>query len=181
MLCLRASLCHYYIIYNYRDLRQEVTVLAQLSHPNIVALLGVSIRPMCMVIELAPMGSLFGNLDKRLEEIKTIQALQVIPRMPGGVLGHEISTRMALQVRAGPIQRQLALITECDNVYSYTHTYTCTCIYAKFNMVFMFVCTFNHSRWHWLFATFTDTESSTVTSNRTMSWYGLRMWKTRST
>ena len=56
-----------------RDLRQEVTVLAQLSHPNIVALLGVSIRPMCMVIEFAPMGSLFGTLDKTVEQIaKTV-------------------------------------------------------------------------------------------------------------
>ena len=83
-----------------RDLRQEVTVLAQLTHPNIVCLLGVSIRPMCMVIEYAPMGSLFGILDKRVEQFKAAQAdsASVILRMPGGVLGHEISVRMALQV-----------------------------------------------------------------------------------
>ena len=84
----------------FRDLRQEVTVLAQLNHPNIVALLGVSIRPMCMVIEIATMGSLFGVLDKRLEQIKAAQAEagRVILRMPGGILGHEISARIALQV-----------------------------------------------------------------------------------
>ena len=81
-------------------MRQEVTVLAQLNHPYIVSLLGVSIRPMCMVIEYAPMGSLFGILDKKIDQIKAAQAdrASVILRMPGGVLGHEVSTRIALQV-----------------------------------------------------------------------------------
>ena len=87
-------------LFLFRDLRQEVTVLAQLNHPNIVSLLGVSIRPMCMVIEYAPMGSLFGILDKKVEQFKAVQAnrASIILRMPGGVLGHEISTRIALQV-----------------------------------------------------------------------------------
>lgn len=87
-------------LFLFRDLRQEVTVLAQLNHPNIVALLGVSFHPMCMVIELAPLGSLFGILDKKIERYRAVQAdrASVILRMPGGVLGHEISTRIALQV-----------------------------------------------------------------------------------
>ncbi|XP_019852360.1 PREDICTED: leucine-rich repeat serine/threonine-protein kinase 1-like [Amphimedon queenslandica] len=87
-------------LFLYRDMRQEVTVLAQLSHPNIVSILGVSLRPMCIALELAPMGSLFGILDKKLEAIKTAQA--DLPtaniKMPGGVLGHQISARIALQV-----------------------------------------------------------------------------------
>lgn len=62
--------------------------------------LGVSLRPMCIALELAPMGSLFGILDKKLEAIKAAQA--DLPtaniKMPGGVLGHEISARIALQV-----------------------------------------------------------------------------------
>ncbi len=55
---------------------------------------------MCMVIELAPMGSLFGILDKKLELIKAAQAEagRVIVRLPGGILGHEISAKAALQV-----------------------------------------------------------------------------------
>ena len=85
----------------FRDLRQEVSVLAELSHPNIVSLLGVSLRPMCIVIEFAPLGSLFGILDKRIDVIKSSQADAAItvPRMPGGVLGHMMSTKIALQVR----------------------------------------------------------------------------------
>lgn len=61
---------------------------------------GVSIHPMCMVIELAPMGSLFGILDKKVEQFRAAQEdrASACLRMPGGVLGHEISTRIALQV-----------------------------------------------------------------------------------
>ena len=84
----------------FKDFRQEVTVLSQLYHPNIVSLLGVSLRPMCIVIEYAPKGSLFGVLDKRIEAIKTSQAdaASTVPRMPGGVLGHMMSLKVALQV-----------------------------------------------------------------------------------
>ena len=61
---------------------------------------GVSLRPMCICLELAPMGSLFSILDKKLEAIR--QAHSDLPsaniRMSGGVLGHEISARIALQV-----------------------------------------------------------------------------------
>ena len=62
-----------------------MTVLAQLNHPNIVALLGVSIHPMCMVIEFALMGSLFDTLDNlTVEQIKQDQAdrASVILSMP---------------------------------------------------------------------------------------------------
>ena len=86
----------------FREFRQEVTVLSQLEHPNIVALLGVSIRPLCMAIEYAPMGSLFDILEMEMEKLKQEQAdvIQVSPvlRMPGGVLGHVMTTKVALQV-----------------------------------------------------------------------------------
>ena len=87
----------------FRDLRQEVTVLAQLSHPNIVALLGVSIRPMCIVLEFAPMGSLFGVLEKKVEQLKEkqVDSASAVLRMPGGVLGHVITTKIAAQVGRG--------------------------------------------------------------------------------
>ena len=65
-----------------------------------MALVGVSLRPMCIVIELAPMGSLFGILDRRLEAVRAAQAdlPSTSLRMPGGVLGHEVSARVAIQV-----------------------------------------------------------------------------------
>ena len=106
---------HTHLRFLLRDLRQEVTVLAQLSHPNIVALLGVSIRPMCMVIEFAPMGSLFGTLDKTVEQIKQDQAdrASVILRMPGGVLGREITMKIALQVRCSFYHCTCCILAYC--------------------------------------------------------------------
>lgn len=61
---------------------------------------GVSLRPMCLIIELAPMGSLFGILDRRLEAVRAAQAdlPSTSLRMPGGVLGHEVSARISIQV-----------------------------------------------------------------------------------
>ena len=82
------------------NLRQEVTVLAQLSHPNIVALLGVSIRPLCIVLEFAPMGNVSRIIEKRVEEwgAKQVDSASTVLRMPGGVLGHVMTTKIAMQV-----------------------------------------------------------------------------------
>lgn len=65
-----------------------------------VSLLGVSVRPMCLVLELAPMGSLFGILDKKIASLKEAQEDRVGSslHMPGGVLGSVVSYRIALQV-----------------------------------------------------------------------------------
>ena len=65
-----------------------------------MSLLGVSVRPMCLVLELAPMGSLFGILDKKITALKEAQEDRVGSslHMPGGVLGYVVSYRIALQV-----------------------------------------------------------------------------------
>ena len=72
---------------------------------------------MCIALELAPMGSLFGILDKKLEAIKAAQA--DLPtsniKMPGGVLGHEISARIALQVSKRERERErVSLLVQCS-------------------------------------------------------------------
>jgi len=58
------------------------------------------VRPMCLVLELAPMGSLFSILDKRITALKEAQEDRVGTslRIPGGVLGHITSYRIALEV-----------------------------------------------------------------------------------
>lgn len=98
-LFMKEALCMFH------EFRQEVMVLAQLDHPNIVALLGVSLRPLCMALEFAPQGSLFDVLEAEVEGLKQEQAdvIQVSPvlRMPGGVLGHVMTTKVALQVWGG--------------------------------------------------------------------------------
>ena len=61
------------------------------------------------------MGSLFGILDKRVEQFRAAQEdrASACLRMLGGVLGHEISTRIALQV---------ALPLSLSFFLSHTHT-----------------------------------------------------------
>lgn len=86
----------------FRELRQEVTVLAFLDSPYVVTLRGVCLNPLFMATELAPGGSLFGVLSKRREEIIAQQgqrSVSQIPKMPGGVLGHEWTTEVSVQVR----------------------------------------------------------------------------------
>ena len=85
----------------FKDVRQEVTVLSCLDSPFVVKLLGVCLDPLFMATELAPQGSLFGLLEKRREVIQTQQgetAVSQIPKMPGGVLGYEITARISIQV-----------------------------------------------------------------------------------
>ncbi|CAI8020658.1 Leucine-rich repeat serine/threonine-protein kinase 1 [Geodia barretti] len=47
----------------YKSLREEVTILSHLDHPRVVKLMGVSLRPLCLVMDLAPQGSLTNHLD----------------------------------------------------------------------------------------------------------------------
>ena len=81
---------------------------------NSLVLVGVSLRPMCIVIELAPMGSLFGILDRRLEAVRAAQAdlPSTSLRMPGGVLGREVSARVAVQV--GQLHQTFILCMDND-------------------------------------------------------------------
>ncbi|XP_071748491.1 leucine-rich repeat serine/threonine-protein kinase 1 isoform X2 [Lepeophtheirus salmonis] len=47
----------------YCSARQEISILIHLKHPNIVPLIGVCIKPLSIILELAPKGA----LDKKLE------------------------------------------------------------------------------------------------------------------
>nr|XP_022298273.1 leucine-rich repeat serine/threonine-protein kinase 2-like isoform X2 [Crassostrea virginica] len=67
-------------IHPHKMLRQEVTVLRSLLHPSVVSLLGVSIQPRAIVLELAPLGSMATVLKGKSPLDKMVQhriALQV--------------------------------------------------------------------------------------------------------
>ena len=66
----------------YRLLRQEVLFLRNLHHPSIISMVGACMKPMALIMELAPLGSLSTLLNSR-------QAL-----------GRGIQHRIALQVQA---------------------------------------------------------------------------------
>ena len=87
-----------------RELRQEATVLAHLRHPNIVPLLGISLKPLCFALELAPGGSLSGVLETKANEIKKQdKSLNVEALLRGPVLGPQMTYRIAFQVGYVPL------------------------------------------------------------------------------
>lgn len=46
------------LLHRYKDLREEITIMSNLDHPRVVALVGVCLKPLCIVLKLAPQGSL---------------------------------------------------------------------------------------------------------------------------
>ena len=51
------------LLNRYKDLREELTIMSQLDHPRVVSLIGVCLKPLCMVLQLAPLGSLRDHLS----------------------------------------------------------------------------------------------------------------------
>uniref|UniRef100_A0A671SI20 non-specific serine/threonine protein kinase n=1 Tax=Sinocyclocheilus anshuiensis TaxID=1608454 RepID=A0A671SI20_9TELE len=50
---------------SFSEFRQEASMLHSLQHPCIVALVGISIHPLCFALQLAPLGSLNTILEER--------------------------------------------------------------------------------------------------------------------
>lgn len=55
--------CWIDLIPSKRTVRQEMSILLPLRHPNIVSLLGYCLNPFCMILEFAPQGALDRILD----------------------------------------------------------------------------------------------------------------------
>lgn len=51
------------LLQRYKDLRDELSIMSQLQHPRVVALVGVCLRPLAMVLKLAPLGTLRNHID----------------------------------------------------------------------------------------------------------------------
>ncbi|KAK3561718.1 hypothetical protein QTP86_012606 [Hemibagrus guttatus] len=54
---------------SFSEFRQEAGMLHTLQHPCIVAMLGISIHPLCFALQLAPLGSLNSVLEERSKDI----------------------------------------------------------------------------------------------------------------
>ena len=46
-------------------------MLGRLNHPCVVALVGVSTQPLCIVLKLSPLGSLFSILEKEVAKLES--------------------------------------------------------------------------------------------------------------
>ena len=85
-----------------RMLRTEVSLQCRFQHPFILQLLGASIRPLVIVLELAPLGALSNTLTERANKLNEEWIAKynatAPPPMPGGVLGHRMTNKIAMQV-----------------------------------------------------------------------------------
>ncbi|XP_062868607.1 leucine-rich repeat serine/threonine-protein kinase 1 isoform X2 [Trichomycterus rosablanca] len=87
---------------SFSEFRQEASMLHGLQHPCIVALLGISIHPLCFALQLAPLGSLNTVLEERGRGSLF---------MP---LGHMMTFKAAYQVAAGLAYLHRKNIIFCD-------------------------------------------------------------------
>lgn len=51
------------LLRRYKDLRDELTIMTHLEHPHVMSLVGVNLKPLALVLELAPYGSLRNHID----------------------------------------------------------------------------------------------------------------------
>uniref|UniRef100_A0AAY4E7H3 non-specific serine/threonine protein kinase n=1 Tax=Denticeps clupeoides TaxID=299321 RepID=A0AAY4E7H3_9TELE len=86
----------------FSEFRQEASMLHSLQHPCVVALVGISIHPLCFALELAPLGS--------LNTVLTGQA-RGTPFMP---LGHMLTFKAAYQIAAGLAYLHRKNVIFCD-------------------------------------------------------------------
>lgn len=76
-----------------RELQHEVLLLSHLKHPCIISLVGFILRPLCLVLELAPMRSLRLVINSHMNKHNKQEIL--FPKM--------LTYRILLQVIAPPI------------------------------------------------------------------------------
>ncbi|KAG7278120.1 hypothetical protein CRUP_019430 [Coryphaenoides rupestris] len=91
---------------SFSEFRQESSMLHQLQHPCIVALIGISIHPLCFALQLAPLGSLNTVLEGSCKDKGSSSRY-----MP---LGHMLTFRVAYQVAAGLAYLHRKNIIFCD-------------------------------------------------------------------
>ncbi|KAI7813751.1 leucine-rich repeat serine/threonine-protein kinase 1 isoform X1 [Triplophysa rosa] len=87
---------------SFSEFRLEASMLHSLQHPCIVALVGISIHPLCFALQLAPLGSLNTILEERAK------GSQYVP------LGHMVTFKVAYQIAAGLAYLHRKNIIFCD-------------------------------------------------------------------
>ena len=66
-----------HLLYAYHQIRQEVSFLSNLNHPNLTELCGVKTQPMCLLLELAPKKSLRAVLKEYREKGWALEPLSL--------------------------------------------------------------------------------------------------------
>ncbi|XP_062819072.1 leucine-rich repeat serine/threonine-protein kinase 1 isoform X1 [Anolis carolinensis] len=86
----------------FSEFRQEACMLHSLQHPCIVSLVGISIHPLCLALELAPLGSLTTVLAENAK------GASFVP------LGRMLTLKAAYQIAAGLAYLHKKSIIFCD-------------------------------------------------------------------
>uniref|UniRef100_A0AAR2LAM3 non-specific serine/threonine protein kinase n=1 Tax=Pygocentrus nattereri TaxID=42514 RepID=A0AAR2LAM3_PYGNA len=87
---------------SFSEFRQEASMLHTLQHPCVVALVGISIHPLCFALELAPLGSLNTVLEEHSK------GSHFLP------LGHMLTFKAAYQIATGLAYLHRKNIIFCD-------------------------------------------------------------------
>ena len=73
------------LLHRYKDLREELTIMSNLDHSRVASLVGVCLKPLCIVLKLAPQGSLKDHIALCPQGMQNIVAhrllFQVIIRL----------------------------------------------------------------------------------------------------
>ena len=79
-------------------LRQEMTMLTTLKHPNIIQTFGFSLHPQCIILERAPMGTLLQKLMDNEQKISRLARFSI---------AHQVASALEYLHRNGIIYRTL--------------------------------------------------------------------------
>ena len=71
------------LLRRYKDLREELSIMSQLQHPRVVPLVGVCLRPLAMILKLAPLGTLRKHIDLCPHGMKSPVAHAVLYQVKG--------------------------------------------------------------------------------------------------
>ena len=82
------------LLRRYKDLREELSIMSQLQHPRVVALVGVCLKPLAMVLKLAPLGSLRHHVDLCPHGMQSSVAHQVLYQASSLSTSFLISTQL---------------------------------------------------------------------------------------
>lgn len=61
----------------YTIARQEIAIVSSLKHENVVAMIGLSVQPLAIILELAPLGNLKVKINSLLNQSISVTLIEL--------------------------------------------------------------------------------------------------------